>query len=143
MEILDLKAGEKIPKDYTGIIFWDNGSKMYYEKEKLHRLDGPAIENIAGNKYWYKEGKLHRTNGPAIESFYGDKEWYVDGKSANARTLRVFVWNSIYLGKEKGRYNLKWLKFLTENGIEEFPIIPGMESYFEFRQIFNKLSLEI
>ena len=33
-----------------------------------------------GNKYWYLNGKLHRTNGPAIENADGSKEWWINGK---------------------------------------------------------------
>jgi hypothetical protein len=38
-----------------------------------------------------------------------------------------------------GQYNLEWLKFLTEEKIQEFPIMPGMKDYEEFKKIFNKL----
>ena len=34
---------------------------------KLHREDGPAIEDSDGDKYWYLNDKLHREDGPAIE----------------------------------------------------------------------------
>jgi len=189
MKILNLKIIQKVPKDYTGIIFWDNGSKMYYEKEKLHRLDGPAFENFAGSKFWYKEGELHRVDGPAVEFADGTKEWYKEGKlhredgpavefsngkkywykedklhrldgpaieypdgtkrwwidkiDYSIQELKSFYENGFYIGKEKGRYNLEWLRFLTEEGIREFPIIPGMELDVKFKEIFNKLSLKI
>ena len=29
-----------------------------FERVKLHRLDGPAIEFASGTKYWYIDGKL-------------------------------------------------------------------------------------
>jgi hypothetical protein len=29
---------------------------------------------------WYVNGKLHRENGPAIENSDGHKDWYFDGK---------------------------------------------------------------
>jgi hypothetical protein len=45
----------------------------------------------------------------------------------------------LLLGKEEGQYGLEWLRFLTENGIEEFPIIPRMKKYEDFKKIFNKL----
>jgi hypothetical protein len=53
--------------------------------------------------------------------------------------LSELIESSLYLGKEKGQYNLEWLKFLTENRFEEFPIIPGMKKYKDFIVIFNKL----
>jgi hypothetical protein len=45
----------------------------------------------------------------------------------------------LLLGKEKGQYDLEWLRFLTENGIEEFPILFGMKEDEEFKEVFNKL----
>jgi hypothetical protein len=56
-----------------------DGTKKWYKNNKLHRLDGPAIEWADGDKYWYKEGKYHRENGPAIEWSNGTKEWYING----------------------------------------------------------------
>ncbi len=57
-----------------------NGNKRWYNKNgKLHRLDGPAIEDAEG-KYWYLNGKRHREDGPAIEWVDGDKSWYLNGK---------------------------------------------------------------
>ena len=52
---------------------------------KLHRKDnGPAIEHTNGKKEWYKEGKLHREDGPAIEDPNlppgQAKKWYWDGE---------------------------------------------------------------
>ena len=46
----------------------------------LHRLDGPAVENLDGTNYWCKEGQLHREDGAAIEWRDGRKEWYLNGK---------------------------------------------------------------
>jgi len=40
---------------------------------------GPAIE-YSGNKFWYQNNKLHRTDGPAIEYANGAKYWYQNGK---------------------------------------------------------------
>jgi len=47
---------------------------------KLHRTDGPAIEDADGDKRWYLNGKLHRTDGPAIEYSNGNKEWHLNGE---------------------------------------------------------------
>ena len=32
-----------------------------------------------GNKYWFLNDKLHRVNGPAIEWSDGRKLWFLDG----------------------------------------------------------------
>jgi hypothetical protein len=43
------------------------GGEEWYVNEKLHREDGPAIEERNGDKYWYINGRIHRKDGPAIE----------------------------------------------------------------------------
>jgi len=58
----------------------DIGTKHWYQNNKLHRVDGPAIEYADGTKFWYVDGKCHRTDGPAIECASGTKSWYLDGK---------------------------------------------------------------
>lgn len=57
-----------------------NGYKAWWVDGKRHRLDGPAVEGADGDKVWYVDGKLHRLDGPAFENANGHKEWYVDGK---------------------------------------------------------------
>jgi hypothetical protein len=58
----------------------DDGNKFWYINDKLHREDGPAVENANGSKYWYLNGDLHRTDGPSVEYADGSKEWYLNGK---------------------------------------------------------------
>lgn len=57
------------------------GTKYWYQNDKLHRLDGPAVEHPNGYKEWRQNGLLHRIDGPAIESKNGTKHWYQNGKS--------------------------------------------------------------
>jgi hypothetical protein len=57
-----------------------NGTKHWYLNGKLHREDGPAVENPDGIKLWYLKGKYHREDGPAIEWTDGEKHWYLNGK---------------------------------------------------------------
>ena len=57
----------------------DDGTKRWYLNYKLHRIDGPAVEDADGNKWWYLNGKFHRTDGPAVEYANGGKWWYVNG----------------------------------------------------------------
>ena len=66
-------------KTYT-VTVDDNGNNFWYRNNKLHREDGPAIEDANGDKHWYLNGKLHREDGPAIEWANGSKEWYLNGK---------------------------------------------------------------
>jgi hypothetical protein len=164
MTILKLKKDKSIPKNFTGIIELENGTKSWYKegeyhrlngpaiecsdgekhwfKEgRYHRLDGPAIEYPDGRKYWFKEGKIHREDSPAIELPDGSKYWYIENILYTPKKLSELINSAFFLGKEKGQYNLEWIKFLTEEGIKEFPIISGMELDIEFKQIFDKLSL--
>ena len=160
--ILRVKDLNSVPKDFTGMIDWQNVNKSWYKEGKLHREDGPAIEYSDGRKYWYKKGKLHSINGPAIEFPDGRKEWYKEGKHHredghsiewineprcwhlenkiySPKELLSLINSSFFLGKEKGQYNLEWLKFLTEKGIKEFPIIPGMKEHKDFKEVFEIL----
>ena len=57
----------------------EDGGKRWYVDDKLHRLDGPAIECTDGYQAWYFNDELHRLDGPAIEFTHGDKEWYKHG----------------------------------------------------------------
>jgi len=120
-----------------------NGDKFWYKEGKLHRENGPAREFTNGDKEWYKKGNHHREDGPAVEYTTGEKEWWIENREYNIGYLNFLYKEKIFLGKERGQYNLEWLKFLTEEGIKEFPIMPGMKSYFKFKRIFKKLSLEI
>ena len=64
----------KVTVDYNKNIRW------YNDKEKLHRLDGPAVEWADGSKEWWVDGKVHRIDGPAFECADGSKSWYVNGE---------------------------------------------------------------
>ncbi len=56
----------------------DDGAKRWYINDKLHRLDGPAVEWSDGSKEWYVDDKRHRLDGPAIEWNDGEKWWYLN-----------------------------------------------------------------
>ena len=58
-----------------------SGTRYYYNNAgKVHRTDGPAVEDINGTKLWYQNGQCHRTDGPAVELADGTKSWYQNGK---------------------------------------------------------------
>lgn len=107
MNKIKINSVIEIPKDYTGIVLYPNLATYWYKERKLHRIDGPAIEYNNGNNSWYIEGKSY------IEE--------------------IDVAGKLYLGKEKGKYDLEWFRFLTEEGIEEYPNIPGMK--YEFLEL--------
>ena len=65
----------------------------YYLNDKLHRLDGPAIESCYGYKEWYQNGLPHRTDGPAYEYCNGNKinkQWYYEGKFITDKSQEEF-----------------------------------------------------
>jgi hypothetical protein len=48
--------------------------------EQLHRNnDLPAIEYFDGSKKWYRKGQLHRLDGPAVINSDGTEEYYILG----------------------------------------------------------------
>lgn len=51
----------------------------WYKRDKLHRLDGPAVESEYGDREWWYEGNLHRLDGPAIEWGCGGCSWFING----------------------------------------------------------------
>lgn len=127
MEIINMTTlCEMIPENYTGIVYYTSTrSKYWYKEGRAHRIDGPAVEC------------------PAVEYGNGERYWWVDGVYYFGNILCSTINSSIFLGIEKGKYDLRWIKFLTEDGVEEYPIIPGMETDPLFKKAFRKLSLEI
>lgn len=115
MKTLELKITDFIPKNYTGIVKWEDGLTA-----------------------WYKEGLLHRTDGPAYIRF-DDPSWYLDGDYLFFSYLETLIRKSIFLGAEKGKYDLYWLRFFTEDKIKEFPIIPGMKEFYHYNKMFSLL----
>ena len=74
------RQGDKLHRIDGPAIEWANGTKSWYQNGEYHRLDGPAIEGPDGYKEYYIEGKRHRIDGPAIEGPDGYKEYYLHGK---------------------------------------------------------------
>lgn len=113
-------------KENGPAVEWKNGSTEWLKHGLFHREDGPAVEFFSFKEWWI-DGKKHRIDGPAVEWKNGAKYWYLDGEEyiKEIKTL-----NKIFLGKEKGKYGLEWLKFLTEEEIEEYPILPGLNYEF-------------
>jgi len=44
----------------------------------VHNEGEPAIEDNSGVKYWYQHNKRHRLDGPAIEYKDGTKFYFID-----------------------------------------------------------------
>lgn len=121
---------------------------IYFEDGFCHRENGPAVLWQDGLEEWWREGKQHRTDGPAIkwENERNDKmeEWWIEGNNYIPIFLTKIIENrGVFLDSEKGKYDLEWLRFFTEEGIKEFPIVSGMDKDKKFQVIFKKLSLNI
>jgi hypothetical protein len=71
-------------------IEYNSGDKGWYQNGLCHRLDGPAIEYVFGYKAWYQNDKLHRMDGPAIEYHYGDKKWFYEGELIDCNSQEEF-----------------------------------------------------
>ena len=67
-------------KKFTIVKTYCWGAKMWFFDDRLHRMDGPALETLNGDKCWYVEGREHRVDGPAVERSDGTKEWWVEGR---------------------------------------------------------------
>ena len=67
-----------------------DGAKYWHKMNKLHREDGPAIEDSDGNKEWWVNGVLHRIDGPAIIYSEGYKEWHFRGLKIDCSTQEEF-----------------------------------------------------
>ena len=58
------------------------GNKIWTNKEGvLHRLGGPAYEDIDGTKQCWQNGERHRLDGPEIELADGRKGWCKNGRT--------------------------------------------------------------
>jgi hypothetical protein len=102
-----------------------------------------GVANFPYGKTWFKEGKWHRTDGATVEWTNGQREWYIENQCYSPYNLELLIKKSIFFGKEKGKYGLEWFRFLTERGIEEFPIISEMEEDKEFKILFEQLGLSV
>src|ERR1700691_1668900 len=72
METLKINYDKKLPKNYTGIIEYPNGSIFYYLNGKRHREDGPAIIRTDGTLEYFLNGFYHREDGPAVINEKGE-----------------------------------------------------------------------
>jgi hypothetical protein len=63
----------------NGLIIEQDGTKLWYKDDKLHREDGPAVKHDDGRTRWFLNGRLHRADGPALERVDGSTEWWYKG----------------------------------------------------------------
>jgi len=105
---------------YFNYIVWTKDGKqkltyghwMDFDYSKLHRLDGPAVEQANGAKHWYINGKRHRLDGPAIEWSNGTKEWWVNGNWLDTEKMESWLKeNKVDLSEPEGQmaFKLRWI----------------------------------
>jgi hypothetical protein len=99
MNKIKANSFQEIPENFTGIVEYANGTKI-----------------------WYKEGKRHREDGPAVEYADGEKRWWIEGKIYGRLSLNDYV----VLDHYQGNYNLMWYKLLDEDKVFEYPDIQGL-----------------
>src|ERR1700691_6340007 len=95
MNILRLDLGEKIPKNYTGIIEYPNGVIYYYLNGLRHREDGPSCINYDGTIEYHLNGKCHREDGPAIIYSDGTLEYCLNDKDITDKVNKWVIDNNI------------------------------------------------
>ena len=69
-EIIKVKDYSEIPKGFTGIVEFSNGTKS-----------------------WYKNGKRHRENAPAIIYSNGKTEWWINNKFFKKSQNKILIKN--------------------------------------------------
>lgn len=66
-----------------------NGTRGWLVNRTFHRDNGPAI--VRNATHWYQHNRLHRLDGPAVEWSSGDKEYWIDGVPLTEKE-----WNCYY-----------------------------------------------
>lgn len=138
MDTISEESDSVMVENYRRSVFYKTDLTCY------HRVNGPAIIWKDGTKEWWVEGKRHRIDGPAIIHSGREEEWWIDNMYYEFFNLKDLITKSIFLGKEKGKYNLDWLRFLTETGIKEFPLVAAINilnkierlTFVDFKQYF-------
>ncbi len=110
MNTIKAKEWKDIPINFTGIVEWKNGNKIWLKDDKLHREDGPAKILVEGYKSWYLDGIR-------IVGFY-------EGQTVNLTT-------KIILSKEPHPLypTVQVWRWVEKDSIREQIIVSGMEEY--------------
>lgn len=66
------------------------GDLNHYVNNKWHNEKSPAYIFDDGSKLWRQNDKVHRIDGPAIEWYDGDKDWYYRGKELKFKSQQEF-----------------------------------------------------
>jgi hypothetical protein len=91
VKTIKVKTRNDIPQNYTGIVVYSDGAKVWYLNGRLHREDGPAIVRSDGAKYWWlNNGKCHREDGPAVVWANGGKQWWLNYKQVDKQAVELY-----------------------------------------------------
>jgi len=61
------------------LLFGLNGKRTFVAEKSTM-----TIEHADGSKEWYQKGQLHRLDGPAVEHADGTKEWWIENQRSTA-----------------------------------------------------------
>ncbi len=64
----------EINKDEIGIMYVIGNDGWF------HRENGPAVIDHDGAKFWFQYDRYHRLDGPAVEKTSGEKEYWIEDK---------------------------------------------------------------
>ena len=102
------------------------GTQKWYQNDKCHRTDGPAIIFPDGEQRWYLNGQIHREDGPAIISEDGIQEWYKNGELHRTDgpaviypdgTQKWYLNDKLHREYQKSKIDFKELKFTIKDGL--------------------------
>ena len=79
METIKIKDWNALPKNYTGIVEYNDGTTCYYSNGLLHSEDYPAVMEDDGTLVYYLNGERHRDDGPAFIRNDRSEEYYING----------------------------------------------------------------
>ena len=74
-----LKDGEKVPPNFTGVVMYPAGDKVWYLNGERHRIGNPAMITRTNTRFWFERDRYHRIDGAAVEWNDGGKWFYLDG----------------------------------------------------------------
>jgi hypothetical protein len=72
------------------VVICDDGTQCWYQNNKLHRLDGPAIVRMDGTCDYYQHNRPHRWDGPAITESDRTQHWFIYGENITEELSRYF-----------------------------------------------------
>ena len=66
------------------------GTKIWYQSDEYHRLNGPAIKWLNKSECWFRYGVYHRENGPACTYTDRTTDYFYDGYQIDCDSTEEF-----------------------------------------------------